>query len=48
MSDVHIGRSLVRACIVNSMLAFERVPEYPFEIDTGTRTALHNVSDTDS
>jgi len=34
----------VRARIVNSMLTFERVPEYPLEIDTGTRTALYHVS----
>jgi len=44
----------VRARVINSMLMFERVPGYPFEIDpgypfeidTGTRTALYHVSDT--
>ena len=37
----------MRARIVSSMLTFERVPGYLFEIDTGTRTALYyHVSDT--
>jgi len=39
---------LVHASIVDSMLTFEWVPRYPFEIDTGIRTALFHVCDTSS
>ena len=30
----------------HTVVNFQRVPEYPFEINTGTRVAVYDISDT--